>query len=98
LQLDELRAAKRSPIGGADEDQHRPAVSHDRSQRLRFTGLVVQLKVGDLVSNLRSEPGDIDSRTVSLCREMRHQQDNESRREQKAWHVSWLRPAAQATL
>lgn len=60
LQLDELRTAERSPIGRAEEHQHRTTRTHDRLQVSRTTGLVGQVEVGDALPHLGPEPRDVN--------------------------------------
>jgi hypothetical protein len=60
LQLDELRAAERSPVGGAEEHQHCAAGTHDGLQVPHAAGLVSEIEVWDALSHLRSELGDLD--------------------------------------
>jgi hypothetical protein len=73
LQLNELRAAKGSPIGGADEHQHRSASPHDRLQRLHASRLIAQLKVGHPLAHLRPERGDINPCTRALRVEVQNE-------------------------
>ena len=60
LQLDELRAAERSPIGGAEEHQHRSARTNHRLQRLGAAVLIPETEIGNPLTDLRSELGDVD--------------------------------------
>jgi hypothetical protein len=60
LQLDELRAAVRSPVRGAEEHQHRAARSHDRLQVVRATVLIVQVEVRHALTHLRPQSGDVN--------------------------------------
>ena len=60
LQLDELRATERSPIGRAEEHQHRAAWPHDRLQVAYAAGLVSEAEVRNSLSHLRAQLGDLD--------------------------------------
>jgi uncharacterized damage-inducible protein DinB len=88
LQLDELRAAERSPVRRADEHQHRPAASHDRLQRPFTSGLVAQPEIRNALADLRSELRDIDSRPRSLRLEESRRQEGDHRQQQTASHLA----------
>ena len=60
LQLDELRSAERSPVGRAEEHQHRAARPHDRLQVAHATGLIAEGEIRDLLPYLRPQLGDVD--------------------------------------
>jgi hypothetical protein len=60
LQLDELRFAVRSPIGGPEEHQHGAPWSHDGLARPRFAVLIVEAEIGDELTDLRAEFGHVD--------------------------------------
>jgi hypothetical protein len=60
LQLDELRAAERSPVGRAEEHQHRAARPHDRLQVAHAAGLVSEVEIRNSLSHLRAQLGDLD--------------------------------------
>jgi hypothetical protein len=60
LQLDELRAAERSPIGRAEEHQHRAARPHDRLQVAHAAGLVSEVEIRNSLSHLRAQLGNLD--------------------------------------
>jgi hypothetical protein len=60
LQLDELRAAERSPVGRAKEHQHRAARPHHRLQVAHATGLVSEVEIRNLLPYLRAQLADFD--------------------------------------
>jgi hypothetical protein len=59
LQLDELRAAERSPIRRSEEHQHGAARPHDRFQIAGAAGVIRQAEIRDALPDLRPEPGDV---------------------------------------
>jgi hypothetical protein len=61
LQLDQLRAAKRSPIGRAKKDHHGAAWAYDRLEIPGAAGLIAQAEVGDALTDLRTKFRDIDA-------------------------------------
>jgi hypothetical protein len=92
LQLDELRAAVRSPIRGAEEYQHGAARPHDRFEGADAAGLIRKAEVRNALAHLRPEPGDVDfhaSRPGSLAR--RRGADGPDGQEQRSWQdAEWL--------
>ena len=59
LQLHELRAAVRSPVGRAEEHEHRALRPGGRFQRADAARLVRQAEVDGALTNLRPEPSQI---------------------------------------
>jgi hypothetical protein len=60
LQLDQLRAAIRSPIGRSEEDDQCPLRTGNRLETLRLSAVVGEREVGDASADLRPERGDVD--------------------------------------
>jgi hypothetical protein len=53
LQLDELRLAVRSPVGGPQEDEHQAIRPHERIPRPYLSVLVLQPEICDPLDELR---------------------------------------------
>ncbi len=62
LQLNELRFAVRSPVGGTVEHEHGPAGAHDRFARPDPACLIGEAEVGNLLADLRTERRDVHGR------------------------------------
>jgi hypothetical protein len=77
LQLDQLRPAERSPVGGAGEDEHGAATSHDRLQVAGPAGLIDEAEIGHPLADLRPECGDVNPLARSLLRHRRYQCDQD---------------------
>jgi hypothetical protein len=59
-------------------------------KRLRFAGLIDQLKVWDALTYLRAELRDIDSRTSSLCLRQQDEDNHKDWHENEPSHMKWL--------
>jgi hypothetical protein len=78
LQLDELRAAERSPIRRAEEHQHYAAWAHDRLQGARAAGLIRKAEIRNLLAYLRTELRNVDACPGPLSlRVKRHEKDQD---------------------
>jgi hypothetical protein len=86
LQLDELRAAERSPVRGADEHDHRATRAHDRLQVSDASLLIGKAEIGDALADLRTELRDVDWHTGSLRLQPGHRQDRGDRKGDKLSH------------
>jgi len=55
LQLNELRFAVRSPVGGPREDEHQAIRAHQRIPGPHLSILILQPEIGDPLADLRTE-------------------------------------------
>jgi hypothetical protein len=62
LQLDELRFAVRSPVGRAEEDDHRAFRTQERLQRVGLTVLIAKAEIGQVGTDLRADAFNVDFR------------------------------------
>jgi hypothetical protein len=88
LQLNELRAAERSPIRRAEEHQHDAATTHDRLQRLLFARLIEQPEIGDTLAHSRTELRDIYSRPRLLGVDLVCEDDRQDGEKKEMSHMT----------
>jgi hypothetical protein len=62
LQLDQLRTAVRSPVGGPEEHEHRALRSGRRSNGSFLAPLIFEREIGDAVADLGTELRDVHRR------------------------------------
>jgi len=60
LQLDELRLAVRSPVGGPEEHEHQTLGTRRRGEAMRLTELICSSKRRKPVADLRTDRGRVD--------------------------------------
>ena len=61
LQLDQLRAAVGSPVGRSKEDEHQPAITHERLERSGTSGLVGESEIGNALADLGTFLRDVNA-------------------------------------
>src|SRR5262249_48381091 len=61
LQLHELRLAIGSPVRRPEEHEHCALRSNDRLKSPAAAVLILQIEIGSALTNLWSEPGDVDA-------------------------------------
>jgi hypothetical protein len=96
LQLDQLRAAERSPIGRAEEHQHRPARPHDRLEGANAASLIRQAEVRDSLTDLWTEFRDVNPCASCLSLEGKRRDKHPNRQDDGTTHklLQQVRPSA----